>query len=83
MRRRHFMTLLGGSAAAWPLVARSQQPAKMKRIAIVASSLRAVDLVASYRPFLREFFEELSRCVYRKLKLGRSGGEVRQVWRVI
>jgi hypothetical protein len=24
-----------------------------------------------------------NHCVYRKLKLGRSGGEVRQVWRVI
>ena len=56
MKRREFITLLGGSAAAWPRVARAQQAAKIARIGFLgATSLSAVeDRLDRFRTGLRD-----------------------------
>jgi putative ABC transport system substrate-binding protein len=56
MRRRDFMTLLGGATAAWPLAARAQQPAKLPTIGFLGGTTPATWslFVAAFVQRLRE-----------------------------
>jgi ABC-type uncharacterized transport system substrate-binding protein len=68
-KRRQFITLLGGAAAAWPLAARAEQVERVRRIGVLMSTSegnmdREVHLAA-----LRGVMEKLGWTIGRNLQI--------------
>jgi putative tryptophan/tyrosine transport system substrate-binding protein len=74
MKRRQFITLLGG-VAAWPLAAHAQQPERMRRIGVLTALAENDPEVMAW---LKAFQEELQRLGWeqgRNIRIElRSGG---------
>src|SRR5204863_4259309 len=72
MRRREFITLIGGAAAAWPRAARAQQGDRMRRIGVLVGGAAAIG-----RPELAEFVQALQQMGWtdgRNLKIEYRSG---------
>ena len=75
MRRREFITLVGGAAAMWPLTARAQQPERARRVGILlAGSTEEPDYQARVAASPKEL-QQLGWSEGRNLRVEvRSGG---------
>ena len=62
LRRREFVTLLGGAAIAWPLAARTQQAGKVLRVGLVSGQPR------SATPHILAFEQRLAEIGYQEGK---------------
>jgi ABC-type uncharacterized transport system substrate-binding protein len=67
MRRREFITLIGGAAAAWPTTVRAQQPERVRRVAWMG--LGRANAPSSYVEGLRTGLRELGWIEGRNLAI--------------
>ena len=75
MRRREFITLLGGTGAAWPLATRAQQPERMRQIAVLMSTAAGDPLGQTWSTALAQGLQQLGWEVGRNIRIDyRWGG---------
>jgi putative ABC transport system substrate-binding protein len=68
MRRREFISLLGG-AAAWPLAARAQQPERVRRIGVLVSMVESDPKGLEYITAFAQGLAELGWAVGRNVRI--------------
>ena len=69
MKRRQFITLIGGAAAAWPLAARAQQRERMRRIGVLMSAMPDDPSQMTYLSALMQGLQELGWTIGRNVRV--------------
>jgi putative ABC transport system substrate-binding protein len=75
MRRRKFISLLGGAAAAWPLTARAQQPERMRRIGVLMAVAESDADVRSGVALFQQSLQELGWKDGRNIRIDYRWGD--------
>jgi putative ABC transport system substrate-binding protein len=75
VKRREFMTLLGGAAAAWPLAARAQQSERMQRIGFLSGVPESDPEIQSWARGFVQRLEELGWVNGRNLRIDTRFGD--------
>ena len=69
LRRRQFITLLGGAAAAWPVAARAQQAERMRRIGVLMGYAESDPAAQAQVAVLRQELRKLGWEEGRKIRV--------------
>src|SRR5260370_39169226 len=69
MRRRDFIKVIGGGAAAWPIAARGQQPNRMRRIGVLMAHAESDPEFKAYVAAFRAGLEKLGWTEGRNIRI--------------
>src|SRR5215475_10903922 len=74
MRRREFITLLGGATAVWPIAARAQQGERVRRIGVLMNIPADNQEAQLYMAAFQQGLQELGWTVGRNLRIDHRWG---------
>jgi putative ABC transport system substrate-binding protein len=74
MRRREFITLLGGATTAWPIVARAQQPDRVRRIGVLMAHPEGDPEFQAYVAAFRKGLQQLGWTEGRNIRIDSRWG---------
>jgi ABC-type uncharacterized transport system substrate-binding protein len=69
MRRREFITVVGGAAVSWPLAARAQQPDRMRRIGVLMGYAESDSEGQAFVAAFREGLQKLGWVENRNMRI--------------